>query len=156
VTLTHKEIYQAFYDDYDKLSAFLHSHSYNGNPLGCAAALATLDIFSEDNVIEQNSELAKIMQQSTEHLKDHPHVYEVRQTGMILAVEMIKDKANRTPYPWQERRGLTIYQHALKNEALLRPLGNVSYLMPPYIISEEQIHHLARIMTEGIDLATRN
>ena len=156
VTLTHKEIYQAFYDDYEKLSAFLHSHSYNGNPLGCAAALATLDIFAEDNVIEHNKSLAKTMQQATEHLKDHPHVYEVRQTGMILAVEMIKDKASRTPYLWQERRGLTIYQHALKNDALLRPLGNVSYLMPPYIISEEQIHHLARIMTEGIDMATRD
>ncbi|MDR9436535.1 MAG: adenosylmethionine--8-amino-7-oxononanoate transaminase [Thiohalophilus sp.] len=156
VTLTHEKIYQGFYDEYEKLSAFLHSHSYNGNPLGCAAALATLDIFQQDDVIEQNKHLAQTMQRATEHLKDHPHVGEVRQTGMILAVEMVKDKAANEPYPWQERRGLTIYQHALKNEALLRPLGNVSYLMPPYVITPEQIEHLARVMTEGIDLATRD
>jgi adenosylmethionine-8-amino-7-oxononanoate aminotransferase len=153
VTLTTNEVFQAFYDDYEKLTAFLHSHSYTGNPLACAVANATLDIFADDDVITQNRRLATVMKEATAHLQEHPHVAEVRQTGMILAVEMVKDKASREPFPWQERRGLRIYRHALKNEALLRPLGNVSYLMPPYVITEEQIHHLARVMTEGIDLA---
>ena len=156
VTLATEEIYQAFYDDYEKLTAFLHSHSYTGNPLACAVANATLDIFEQDDVIANNRRLAQVMKEATAHLADHPHVAEVRQTGMILAVEMVKDKATREPFPWQERRGLRVYRHGLANEALLRPLGHVAYLMPPYVITEDQIRHLARIMTEGIDLAVRD
>ena len=152
--LTHHRIYQAFYDDYQKLTAFLHSHSYTGNPLACRAALATLDIFAEDDVIANNRSLARVMTEATAHLQDHPHVAEVRQHGMTLAVEMVKDKATREPYAWQERRGLRVYQHALSRGALLRPLGNVCYLMPPYVITPEQIHFLAEVMTEGINLAS--
>ena len=155
VVLTTEQIYQAFYDDYDKLSAFLHSHSYTGNPLGCAAALATLEIFDSDNVIERNRDTARQMASAVAHLEGHPHVAEIRQTGMILAIEMVRDKPSRAPYPWQERRGLRVYRHALEQGALLRPLGNVIYFMPPYIIDREQIGELARIATEGIDLATR-
>ncbi|WP_127477028.1 adenosylmethionine--8-amino-7-oxononanoate transaminase [Sulfurivermis fontis] len=153
VVLTHDTVYQAFYDDYARLSAFLHSHSYTGNPLACSAALATLDIFAADDVIARNRALAAEMAQATAHLRDHPHVAEVRQMGMILAVEMVQDKASRTPYPWQERRGVRLYRHALSRGALLRPLGNVSYLMPPYVITPEQIRFLAEVMTESIDVA---
>jgi adenosylmethionine-8-amino-7-oxononanoate aminotransferase len=154
--LTRERIYQVFYDDYQTLRAFLHSHSYTGNPLACRAALATLAIFEQDGVIEANRTLAMAMAEATAHLVDHPHVAEVRQTGMILAVEMVKDKVSREPYPWQERRGLRVYRHALTREALLRPLGNVVYFMPPYVITPEQIRHLARVATEGIELATRD
>jgi adenosylmethionine-8-amino-7-oxononanoate aminotransferase len=154
VVLTHDKIYDAFYDNYDTLKAFLHSHSYTGNPLACATALATLDIFDQDNVIEKNRALAEEMRASTAHLVDHPHVSEVRQKGMILAVEMVKDKATKTPFPWQERRGLQVFHHGLTRECLLRPLGNVVYLMPPYIIQPDEIRHLATVMTEGIDIAT--
>jgi len=152
--VTTENVYQAFYDEYEKLNAFLHSHSYTGNPLACAAALGTLSIFEGEDVIGNNRRLAAVMAEALAPLKDHPHVAEVRQTGMIAAVEMVKDKKTREPYPWQERRGLKIYQHALKRGALLRPLGNVSYLMPPYVITEEQIRFLAQVMAEGIDLAT--
>jgi len=153
--LTTDAVYQAFYADYDTLRAFLHSHSYTGNPLACAAALATLDIFAEDDVIESNKPLAQRMAAATAHLVEHPHVGEVRQTGMALAIEMSADKARRTPYPWQERRGLAVYQHALSRGALLRPLGNVVYFLPPYVITPEQIDFLAEVATQGIDLATR-
>jgi len=154
VVLTREEVYQAFYDDYQRLTAFLHSHSYTGNALACRAALASLDIFAEDGVIEANRALAQVMAEAAAPLADHPQVAEVRQTGMILAIEMAKDKATRTPYPWQERRGLRVYRHALGRGALLRPLGNVVYLMPPYVITPEQIRALVRIAAEGIDLAT--
>jgi adenosylmethionine-8-amino-7-oxononanoate aminotransferase len=156
VTLTTDQVYAAFYDDYETLRAFMHSHSYTGNPLACRAALATLDIFEQDDVIEANRKLARTMAEAAEHLKDHPHVGEVRQTGMVLAIEMVKARAPRALYPWQERRGLRVYRHALTREALLRPLGNVVYFMPPYVIDEEQIRHLAEVATEGIDLATRD
>lgn len=153
--LTSNQVYDAFYDDYDTLRAFLHSHTYTGNPLACAAALATLDIFAEDKVIEKNQLLASKMGEATEHLKDHPYVGEVRQTGMVLAIEMVKDKATKTPFAWQERRGLQVYKHAMQQGALLRPLGNVVYFLPPYIITPEQISWLAKVATEGIDLATQ-
>lgn len=156
VVLTHDRMYEAFYDDYATLRAFLHSHSYTGNPIGCAVALATLDIFASDQVVDKNRVLAERMRRATEHFVDHPHVAEVRQHGMTLAIEMVKDKASKTPYPWQERRGLRVYQHGLKNQALLRPLGNVTYFMPPYVITEEQIDWLAEIAWQGINLATQD
>lgn len=152
--LTHDDIYQAFYDDYTKLNAFLHSHSYTGNPSGCAAALATLDIFEQNPVLENNAVLAKKMADSVAHLSNHPHVSEIRQTGMILAIELVQDKASRTPYDWQERRGRRIHEYALSQGVLLRPLGDVVYFMPPYIIQPDEIEVLARVASEGIDLAT--
>lgn len=153
--LTTEQMYQAFYDDYSTMKAFLHSHTYTANPLACSAALATLDIFEQDNVIEKNREQAQVMGDATAHLVDHPHIAEVRQTGMILAMEMVQDKATKTPFPWQERRGMRVYQHALERGALLRPLGNVVYFIPPYVITPEQIRWLAEVATEGIDLAVR-
>jgi adenosylmethionine---8-amino-7-oxononanoate aminotransferase len=152
--LTRDSIYQAFYDDYQAMKGFLHSHSYTGNPLACAAALATLDIFEQDDVIAANQKLIQKMTDATAHFADHPQVAEVRQTGMILAIELAKDKANKSPYPWQERRGLRVYQYALQNRALLRPLGNVVYFMPPYVITEEQIDYLADVAWRGIEAAT--
>ncbi|CAK0767699.1 Adenosylmethionine-8-amino-7-oxononanoate aminotransferase [Gammaproteobacteria bacterium] len=153
--LTTEEVYQAFYDDYQTLRAFLHSHSYTGNPLGCRAALASLDIFAEDDVITANRRLATVMAEAVAPLADHRHVAEVRQRGMIVAIEMVKDRDSRTPYLWEERRGLTVYRHALSRGALLRPLGNVIYFMPPYVITEEEIQFLAEVAREGITLATR-
>lgn len=151
--LTGDTVYEAFYDDYGKLKAFMHSHSYSGNPLGCRAALATLDIFDEDDVLTRNRELARVMAEACAPLADHPQVAEVRQRGMILAIEMVRDKASRAPYPWQERRGLHVYRHGLEHGVLLRPLGNVVYLMPPYIITPEQIRRVAAVAAAGIDRA---
>jgi len=154
VVLTGEEIYQAFYDDYATLKAFLHSHSYTGNPLGCAAAIATLEIFRDEDVLGRNRRLSELMAASVADLADHPHVGEIRQHGMILAIEMVNDKNSREPYPWQERRGLSVYRHALANGVLLRPLGNVVYFMPPYVIREEEIELMAGVARAGIELAT--
>src|SRR5262245_20780949 len=108
VVMTTDAIYDTFYDEYTKLNAFLHSHSYTGNPLACAAANATLAIFREEPVLERNRELAQHLRASVAHLQDHPHVADIRQRGMILAVELMKDPKSRTPWPWTERRGLRI------------------------------------------------
>lgn len=156
VVLTTENVYGAFYDEYQNLTAFLHSHSYTGNPLACSVALATLELFEQHDTINANRRLAERMRTSTAHLADHPHIAEVRQHGMILAIEMVKDKATREAYDWKERRGLKVYRHALERGALLRPLGNVVYMMPPYVITAEQIDFLAEVASEGIDLATGN
>jgi adenosylmethionine-8-amino-7-oxononanoate aminotransferase len=152
--LTTAEVYQAFYDDYATLRGFLHSHSYAGNPIACRAALATLDLLEEGAVLAHNRQLAAALAAATAPLAAHPQVAEIRQTGMILAIEMVADKASRTPYPFQERRGLAVYRHGLTRGALLRPLGNVVYLLPPYVITEAEIGFLAEVVAEGIALAT--
>jgi adenosylmethionine-8-amino-7-oxononanoate aminotransferase len=153
--MTTEDVYRAFYDEYGSLKAFLHSHSYTGNPLACRVALETLAIFEEQDVIAANRELAAHAARAFEPLAAHPHVREVRQYGMILAAEMMKNPGRREAYPWQQRRGLTVYRHGLENEVLLRPLGNVVYFMPPYVITPEQIDHVARVALEGVSLATR-
>lgn len=152
--LAKENIYQAFYDEYQNQTAFLHSHSYTGNPLGCRAALATLDIFAQDDVLVRNRSLAAAMARACARFDDHPHVAEVRQRGMILAIELVRNKATREPYAWQERRGLRVYQHALSRGVLLRPLGNVIYFMPPYVITEDEIKIMTQVAWEGIEKAT--
>ena len=154
VVLTTEPVYAAFYDEYVRLNAFLHSHSYTGNALACAAARATLKIFAEDRVLERNAALAARMGERARPLAEHPHVAEVRQRGMILAIELVRDKSRREPYAWQERRGLGVYRHGLARGALLRPIGNVVYFMPPYVISPEEIDFMVQVATEGIEKAT--
>jgi len=137
--LTTNDIYAAFYDDYSKLTAFLHSHSYTGNALACRAALATLGIFETQNVLGNNQVLAATMKTLSQRFLNHPNVAEVRQTGMIVAIELVKNKRTREAYPWQERRGLQVYRYALSKGVLLRPLGNVIYFIPPYVITPEEL-----------------
>ncbi|RIZ67443.1 MAG: adenosylmethionine--8-amino-7-oxononanoate transaminase, partial [Methylococcales bacterium] len=154
--LTTEQVYQAFYDDYQNLTAFLHSHSYTGNALSCRAGLATLEIFQQQPILENNSQLAAFMAKIAARFNEHPHVSEVRQTGMIVAIEMVKNKHTQEPYPWQERRGQRVYQYALSKGVLLRPLGNVIYFMPPYIITEEQLLMLVEVAWDGIQLAVKD
>jgi adenosylmethionine-8-amino-7-oxononanoate aminotransferase len=154
VVMTTETMYGAFYDDYLKMNAFLHSHSFTGNPLACAAARASLAIFDADGVLAKNRVLAARMGTRAQALAEHAHVAEVRQRGMIVAIELVKDKAARVPYPWQERRGLRVYRHGLARGVLLRPIGNVVYFMPPYVITPEEIDLMVSVAEEGIEKAT--
>ncbi len=151
--LTTESVYQAFYAEYNSGKAFLHSHSYTGNPLACRVALETLAIFRDEPVLERNRELASHLGRRLEALRDHPHVADVRQRGMIAAVELVADKASRRPYPASERRGLRVYLHGLQHQTLLRPLGNVVYFMPPYVVDMQQIDQLVDVATAGIERA---
>ena len=152
-TLAGDEIYRAFYDDYTELNAFLHSHSYTGNPLACSAALASLDIFRQDSVLENNRHLAELMAEEAKDIEGHPNVADVRQCGMIMAIELARDGKTREPFPWQERHGRRIYRHALEHGVLLRPLGDVVYFMPPYVIKPAQVRQMMDAALEGIERA---
>ncbi|MES1196244.1 MAG: adenosylmethionine--8-amino-7-oxononanoate transaminase, partial [Steroidobacter sp.] len=154
VVLTTEQVYQAFYAEYASLRAFLHSHSYTGNPLACTAALATLNIFATEPVIERNCTLAKRLTTRTQSLIEHKHVAEVRQHGMICAIELVKNKRTKESYDWRERRGLRIYQHGIQQGVLLRPIGNVVYFMPPYVINEDEIDLMVNTALQGIEIAT--
>lgn len=151
--LTHERIYESFLDD-SRERAFLHSHSYTGNPLACAAALATLAIFREQDVLGRNRLLAARMAELAAPFADHPHVADVRQTGMILAIELAADKASKTPFPAADRRGLRAYRHAIERGVVLRPLGDVLYWFPPYCVGEEELTLLADVTATAIAAAT--
>ena len=151
--LTNDAVYDAFYAEYTSGKAFLHSHSYTGNPLACSAALETLAIFRDEPVLERNRALAAASGAASARFERHTHVGDVRQTGMIAAIEMVRDKATRTPFPAAERRGLRVYRHALRRGVLLRPLGNVIYFMPPYVTTPEEIDRIFDVAHEGIELA---
>ncbi|MDD2776640.1 MAG: adenosylmethionine--8-amino-7-oxononanoate transaminase [Gallionella sp.] len=129
VVMTHDEIYQAFYAD-QTARGFLHSHSYTGNPLACRAALATLDIFAQDNVIVENRRKAAYLNQISQPLRDHPAVMNWRNTGMIWAFEVT------SPHTDFAQRCFAL---ALQHELLLRPIANTIYFMPPYTISEAEM-----------------
>ena len=151
--MTNNAVYDAFYAEYNAGKAFLHSHSYTGNPLACRAALATLQIFRDEPVLARNRDLAAHLAKRLAPLREHPHVADVRQTGMIAAVELVRDKTTRTPFAAEERRGLRVYLHGLEHGALLRPLGNIVYFMPPYVVTEDEIDHLVQVATAGIEKA---
>ncbi len=143
VVMTNETIYKAFYCDYNEHKAFLHSHSYTGNPLACAAALATLEIFEQNDILGENEKKSMYIKEKIEKFMLLNNVKEVRQQGMITAIEL-------ESYPAEERIGLKIYEYALEQGVLLRPLGNVIYFMPPYIISYEEIDKMIEVAYEGI------
>jgi len=144
VVLTTDEVYNAFYCDYNEYKAFLHSHSYTGNPLACAAALATLDLFEKEDILEKNRETTAYIKEKLEAFLKLPNVKEVRQQGMVAAVEL-------KGYDAKERIGVKLYTYALEQGVLLRPLGNVIYFMPPYIIRFEEIDQMMQVAYEGIE-----
>lgn len=143
VVLTTNDIYAKFYCDYGEHKAFLHSHSYTGNALACAAANATLDIFENDDVIEKNRVIAKYMGNKLQKFKELENVASIRQTGMICAIEL-------KGYTPEQRIGLKVYSYGLKNGVLLRPLGHIVYFMPPYIITNQEIDKMMDTAYEAI------
>ncbi len=150
VVMLREEIYQAFYCDYRSGKSFLHSHSYTGNALACAAANATLDLFEKDQVLVRNREKIAYMAEKMQPFADLASVKAVRQRGMIAAIEL-------DGYDPADRIGLKIYTFALKRGVLLRPLGNVIYFMPPYIITYDEINRMIDVAYEAIsDLQSVN
>ena len=145
IVLCSDTLYAAFLDD-SVSRAFLHSHSYTGNPLACRAALATLDIFDADDVIAANLGKAGQIAAALAPLADHAKVRFLRQRGMIAAFDVATDD------PWFSRR---FYRAALDREALIRPIGNTVYLMPPYIVGADEIAHLAAAIRGALDEALR-
>lgn len=152
--LTTEEVYGAFLGDYAANNAFLHSHTFSGNPIACAAALASLAIFRDTPVLERNRALAAHLAERLTPLREHPHVANVRQTGWIAAFDLVRDNASRTPWPAAERRGLRFYKHALEHGVLLRPLGDTVYFLPPYCIDEGDIDLMVDVAIRAVDAAT--
>jgi len=151
ITITTDAIYDAFYADYSEGKAFMHSHTYSGNPLGSAAALAVQKVLREDRVLEHAAVRADYLHKKlNETLLDHPHIGEIRHLGLINAMELVTDKQAKTGFDSSLRMGYQVYKRALDKGLLLRPLGNVLYFNPPLTIKEEELDQAVAICAASI------
>lgn len=149
--ITTDDIYNAFYDDYGTMKAFLHSHSYSGNPLACRVALEVLTMFEEEQVIDMIQNKGERMRALAQAAFDQlPYVGEYRQIGLVGAIELVANYRTKEPFPNEARIGYQIYQRALAKGLLIRPLGNILYFMPPYIISDEEMRFMIHTTKETI------
>ena len=147
--VTTNEIYEAFYDDYLKHKAFMHSHTYAGNPLGASCALAVLDIFDKGEIQEHLKEVTPYFNNLIkEEFLDLKNVGEVRSLGLINAIELVYDKKNKIHFDSKLRLGYQIYKKALKKGVLLRPLGDIIYFNPPLIIEKEDMDFVVKVAKE--------
>ena len=152
ITVVKEKIYDAFYADWSEGKAFMHSHTYAGNPLGCAAALAVLDILDEENVLEKAEETALWLTARMEEVFGaHRNVGEIRHIGLIHAAELVEDKREKRPFDASRRLGYAIYRAALRSGLVLRPLGDVLYFNPPLNIEKEELDTAICRMKQAMD-----
>ncbi|MEK6793630.1 MAG: adenosylmethionine--8-amino-7-oxononanoate transaminase [Spirochaetota bacterium] len=140
--LVSEAMYQAFYAPYSENKAFLHSHSYTGNPIACAAANAVFALFRERDVLSDIAEKGAYIRERAMAIAGHPSVGEIRSLGMVTAIELVADKASKQPLDSALRTGYRIYREAEHNGVLLRNLGDILYFMPPYVISRREIDRM--------------
>jgi adenosylmethionine-8-amino-7-oxononanoate aminotransferase len=143
-TLTTEKIYHAFYADYEKKKTFYHGHTYTANPIACSVALASLRIFTEENMLQKVKKLIPFFHYELERFRTLPIVGDVRYIGMIGALELVCEKGTKKPFSFKERIGVKIYQQGLKRGLLLRPLGNIIYFYLPLCIKKKEILYVTR------------
>ncbi len=149
IAITTQEIYDAFYADYLEGKAFMHSHTYSGNALACSAACAVLDILEEEKIIEKAQEKAIYFHNRIkEKFANHKNVGDIRHIGLINAIELVEDKAEKRAFDSKNRYGYQIYKKALKKGVLLRPLGDVIYFNPPLIIEKPDMDYVIDVAYE--------
>lgn len=146
-TLATQEVYDAFLGEYQEMKTFFHGHTFTGNPIACAAALASLDLFENEGMLKQLPRKIEYLEERLKALIDHPHVGDVRQCGMIAGVELVRDRGTREPFPWEERVGVQVCREARRNGLFLRPLGNVIVVFPPLSASLEEL----KFLMDGIE-----
>ncbi|TKB68090.1 MAG: aminotransferase class III-fold pyridoxal phosphate-dependent enzyme [Nitrospira sp.] len=153
-TLTTDDIYEAFLGTYADFKTFFHGHSYTGNPLGCAVALANIEVFQKEKTLARLQLKIKTMARLLQPLKQLPHVGEIRQQGFIVAIELVENKNTKKPYPLKERVGHRVAMEARRKGLLLRPIGNVMVLMPPLSTSLSELRRMVEILREAITTVT--
>jgi adenosylmethionine-8-amino-7-oxononanoate aminotransferase len=155
-TLTTDEIYQAFLGKYEDFKTFFHGHSYTGNPLGCAVALANLDVFKKEKTLARLKPKIKTMARLLRSLQRLPHVGDIRQRGFIAAIELVEDKKTRKPYPLKARIGHRVCGIARQRGLLLRPIGNIIILIPPLSVTHDVLIRMVDILSDSIETLPTN
>jgi adenosylmethionine-8-amino-7-oxononanoate aminotransferase len=154
VTLATDEIYGAFLGEFRDLKTFFHGHSYTGNPLACAAAVACLDLFEKEHILENLTGKAEILDKWLKQILSLEHVGDVRNIGLMAGVELVKDKETKEPYDWAEKMGWRVAYHARDKGVIIRPLGYIVVIMPPLSISEQNLNQFLTVIKESIVSAT--
>jgi len=146
VTAATERVFNAFLGEFSEVKTFFHGHTYTGNPLACAVALASLELYEKEDIIRNLEPKIALFAKKLLQLSEHPHVGEARHAGLMAGVELVRNKKTRQPYEWEEMKGWSVCHAALEQGLILRPLGNVVVLMPPLCITEEEISTMMDIV----------
>ncbi len=149
-TLATEEIYTAFLGNYAELKTFFHGHTFTGNPLACAVALKSLELFEENDLLTSVQHRSKQLAVLLARLADHPHVGDVRQCGLAAGIELVEDKSTKEPYPWELKTGIRVCQAARKHGVFSRPLGNALVVFPPLAISADELDLLLSGLEQAV------
>jgi adenosylmethionine---8-amino-7-oxononanoate aminotransferase len=152
-TVATDKIYQMFLGEFDEFKAFFHGHTYTGNPLAAAAAVANLKLFQEERLLENLQEKIAYLSSRLDDWRSHPHIGDIRQRGFMVGIELVMNKATKESYPVKQRRGHQVILAARELGAILRPLGDVVVLMPPLSIAKEELKELLDMTIQAIDTA---
>lgn len=153
-TLTTEQVYSAFLGKYEEFKTFFHGHSYTGNPLGCAVALANLDVFQKEKTLARLKPKIAVLTKLLTPFRDLAHVGDIRQRGFMVGIELVKNKTTREPHPLAARIGRLVAMEARRRGLLIRPLGNVIVLMPPLSTTLRELRQMVAILYESIKSAT--
>jgi adenosylmethionine-8-amino-7-oxononanoate aminotransferase len=149
-TLTTNKIYEAFLGTYEEQKTFFHGHSYTGNPLGCAVALANLELFEKNQLLQHVEKISVFIHEKLEEFKLLKYVGDIRQSGVMVGIEMVRSKITKEPFHWNERIGVKITKRAKELGLLTRPLGNVLVFMPPLASTETELEEMLSILYQAI------
>ena len=155
-TVTTESVYAAFLAPYSELKTFFHGHTFTGNPLACAVALKSLDLFEEDNLLAELQPKIAQLQQRLADFSLLPHVGDVRHCGMAAGIELVEDKTTGEPYPWQQKVGIRVCLEARKRGVFSRPLGNTIVIFPPLVISDSELDVLMNVLYDAIQTVTES
>jgi len=155
-TLATEEIFSAFLGEYKEYKTFFHGHTYTGNPLGCAAALANLELFEHENIVEKmQPRITYLQKRLNEEFVSLAHVSDVRQWGFMVGIELAEDQASRKKYPPEKRIGHRVILEARKRSVMIRPLGDIVILMPPLTITDEELAMLLDVVYDCVRAVTQ-
>ncbi len=149
-TLTTQKVFDSFLGSYESFRSFFHGHSFTGNQLGSAAALANLEILQSSSSLQHRQKLTAWFQEALRELWSHSHVGDIRQVGLIAGIELVKDRSSRTPYPITERIGIQVCQAMAKHGVLTRPIGNVIAILPIYTMTKRQVTQIIDALSKSI------
>ena len=155
-TLTTRQVFEAFLGEYTEFKAFFHGHTYTGNPLACAAAAANLEVFQSERTLQRLRPKIAYLQRRLADFWQLQHVGDIRQAGFMVGIELVKDRASKTPFPARDRIGQAVIMEARRRGVILRPLGNVIVLMPPLSISRAELKSLVDVAYESVAAATKD
>ncbi len=153
-TLTTTRLFDGFTGEFEESRTFFHGHTYTGNPLGCAAALASLAVFERERVLEKLAPKIALFERHLKNLENLSHVGDVRSKGMMAGVELVRDKKTKEPFDAAFRAGHRVTLAARERGLIIRPLSDVVVLMPPLAISEDELSQMVAIVREAITEAT--